>query len=322
MTFQCPKCPKTWKTPPKLRRHLSIHFKPEKDANSIFECPDHDCGQTFSSKDHLRIHKILHSDQVLVCKIDNKKFATKQALLAHDIVHTGHKPFQCAICDKKFNLSDNLRIHAKKKHNYSVKINRRGKCEYCGQNQSSFNGPHHHILTELKCIIVHLEPDKNIPIVFKCQEQDCGEMLSWTNDLKSHKQLHRNQALLCTIDSKKFKTKQALLKHKNVHIGEKTHNCAECGEKFSHSGYLKMHKTLHTDQALVGETPFQCAVCGKSFAFPGNLRTHAKKEHNYSVENNQHNKCDYCGRAQSSFFRLQNHMLEEHIYREKEEGEL
>ena len=283
------KCPKAWKHPWELRRHLIIHFKPEGDAPGIFECPEQHCGKTFAGKKSLRLHKTLHTDQALVCTIDKMKFATKQALLAHEVVHTGEKPYQCAVCDTKFTQPANLRTHARKKHNYSVEINRQIKCEYCGQAQSSFDGPHHHLLEERKHIIIHLEPDKDIQIEFKCQEKDCGKTLTWTNDLKAHKKSHKNQALSCTIDNITFKTKRALLNHNVVHTGKKQYNCA---------------------------------VCGKRFTQPGGLRTHVIDKHKYNEMNSSRHKCEYCGQDRSSLVKLHHHILAMHIHSVQEEGEL
>ena len=148
MLLQCPKCPKSWNWPWQLRRHLLIHFKPDKEAEAVFECPEQNCGRTFSWDKDLQTHKTIHTDRALVCTIDKMRFSTKQALLAHVVVHTGEKPFQCAVCGNKFTQPANLRTHVKNKHKYSVEINRQNKCEYCGEAQSSLVGLHHHLLEE------------------------------------------------------------------------------------------------------------------------------------------------------------------------------
>ena len=69
MILQCPKCPKAWKWPWELRRHLLTHFKPDKNTNveAVFECLEQECGRTFSWKRDLQTHKTLHTDKALVC---------------------------------------------------------------------------------------------------------------------------------------------------------------------------------------------------------------------------------------------------------------
>ena len=148
MSLTCPRCPKVCNFPSELRRHLLSHLKTEKKAyaGSHFACSEKECGKIYACKNDLKKHYRIHTDKALVCTVDAMKFATKQALLRHMIVHSGEKPFKCAVCGNKFGQPANLRTHVKTVHNYSVGMNRANKCEYCGQAQSSIVSLHHHLL--------------------------------------------------------------------------------------------------------------------------------------------------------------------------------
>ena len=102
--FPCPKCPKICNSWWELCRHLLIHYKPQK--------------------------------QNTVCSVCQKKFTNRQHLLHHGVVHTGAKPYQCAVCGHRFTQPNNFARHVKNRHNYS---NKQNKC----QSGERFDKAHH-----------------------------------------------------------------------------------------------------------------------------------------------------------------------------------
>ena len=148
MSLTCSICQKVCKFPWELKRHLLVHLKTDKKkyGGSLFACSEKECGKNYACKDDLKKHQRVHTDKALVCHVDTMKFATKQALQEHMIIHSGEKPFQCALCGNTFGQPSNMRTHVKNVHNYSVEMNRTNKCEYCGKAQSSLVNLHRHLL--------------------------------------------------------------------------------------------------------------------------------------------------------------------------------
>lgn len=58
----------------------------------------------------------------------------------------------------------------------------------------------------------------------------------------------------------------------NTHIGEKPHECSQCGKAFKRTHQLTVHKRVHT-----GEKPYKCQRCGKAFAQQGHLDGHMRR---------------------------------------------
>eukprot|EP01083_Nonionella_stella_P107269 310544_1 len=135
---------------------------------------------------------------------------------------------------------------------------------------------------------------------FKCDE--CDLVFVWKVNLKIHKKIHTDSAIVCQFCNKKFARKSNLKQHIRMHTderpyhctycprtfrqqhslaahlcthtGKKPHQCSHCKKRFSAKCNLKVHLRTHT-----GDTPYQCAPCNKKYRSRSGYNAHMRKYH-------------------------------------------
>lgn len=197
-----------------LRGHMrAVHLK-LKTVSKKTPCPI--CGKIFSGRDKMSRHRqIIHfKDQIrpFICSICGFSCISKDVLRKHLIVHSNERPFQCLECDKSFKLKGILTVHIK-----AVHVGERNFiCGICGcgfknKRQLNIHMVTHSIETPFKC--------EYCPASFKLKRNrktheirmHCGTNQGEIKLTKPKKEMkNRFQCSLCCVT---FYTRKQVAKH-------------------------------------------------------------------------------------------------------------
>ncbi|XP_052080880.1 zinc finger protein 184-like [Mytilus californianus] len=234
------------------------------------------------------------------CEICGKVFKDRRGLDRHEVVHSGVKPYQCAICERSYTQKGHLQQHQRMHNDREDPL----ECEYCfkiSQRQDKYT-THKNF---------HYR-SKNMP--YLCNA--CGGQFQEKSDLVKHIIKHRNTELYYVqvvqesklSDENKPRSKSPLKKPKLKNLsgscsgincnkavegklGKFLFVCQLCKKEFIDWFTIQQHISRHTGEKVL----FTCETCSKEFESTDDFAVH-QKEHapNYVT------KCEICGKFLNS----------------------
>ena len=110
---KCQLCESEFQFLRQLDKHLTTKHGPKK-----FKCEFENCDKTYSSRNGLSYHKLVHTGlKPFTCETCGKSFAGKHNLKIHSDLHSGIKKYKCDVCGRCFTqkpgLHTHLRLHTK-----------------------------------------------------------------------------------------------------------------------------------------------------------------------------------------------------------------
>ncbi|XP_014481425.1 PREDICTED: zinc finger protein 236-like isoform X2 [Dinoponera quadriceps] len=269
--YACSFCPKEFKKPSDLIRHLRVHTQ-EKPFKCMY------CVRSFALKSTMIAHERTHTGvKKYACSSCDKTFACHSSLTAHTRLHT--KPHKCGICDKSFSASTILKTHMK---------------SHTREKPSKISSEAESLVPE----VVLQEP-----LVIS----DAGNKISVMQVQSKQKQVYDGNSVArphkCWVCQAAFRKISHLKQHYRRHTGERPYKCLKCdsyslSRRFTSNSVLKSH--LHTHDDL---RPYSCSVCNTKFSTQSSM-----KRHLVTHSNKRPFMCPYCHKTFKTYVNCRKHM--------------
>ncbi|XP_052091154.1 zinc finger protein 91-like [Mytilus californianus] len=307
--FLCDQCSNSFSSKSQLLIHLKEHR-----GEDVFYCKI--CNKPFLHEYLLKRHKVVHSDKkpykCRVCKVEfswisslrthimtkhkdkireqekemkhndgvdlageiteerNRRIGSETEFMEEksdtqlDAQISPHTENVCAVCNQCFVAEESLKEHYRT-HNLDWTSSTKRNPEKLQKlyNKDKF---------EIKQVVS-----------FQCDR--CKKILPET-ERDSHSSVHARYPFICDFCCMNFEQELYLLKHLEIHKGDKPHRCNLCGEKFATLQQLTTHRQIHEEEE---NKPIKCDDCGKRFR-----NNYSLNLHRHIHTNEKPYKCDEC----------------------------
>ncbi|XP_011870843.1 PREDICTED: zinc finger protein 236-like isoform X3 [Vollenhovia emeryi] len=273
--YACSFCPKEFKKPSDLIRHLRVHTqeKPFKVIKILYRSKVH--ADRGVSSDLFRVFQ---------CMYCVRSFALKSTMIAHERTHTGMKKYTCDSCDKTFACHSSLTAH--------TRLHSKHKCNICDKSFSTSSILKNHMKSHTwEKPKISPEVESLVPQVVLQEPlviSDAGNKISVVQVQSKQKQLCENVGVArpheCWVCHMAFRKVSHLKQHFRRHTGERPYKCSKCDRRFTSNSVLKSHLHTHNDAR-----PYSCAVCDTKFSTQSSM-----KRHLVTHSNKRPYMCPYC----------------------------
>ncbi|GJQ69252.1 hypothetical protein Trydic_g6396 [Trypoxylus dichotomus] len=261
--IKCNMCDETFRRHSNLVQHRNRHHFNMKRKMKDYVCF---CGEIFHSKRKLAWHKEIHDPKPKACSHCSEKFIHMSSLTRHirrahnerflpnkervsENVecpickgvylrsylevhirnHSGHKPFNCLICNKGFTTKWNLKLH---KWTHASRTAKPFKCDLCKGafiRESDYTA--------------HMNAHKSVK-PYTCNY--CGAQFIRKYNCQRHVKEHEKvKTFSCQVCGKSFHRSYYLKDHIRVHSGVRPYTCHICGKtsttKSNHNKHVRIH---------------------------------------------------------------------------------